>query len=227
MLASRSLSVRLGMAFGALVALTLVLGAASIAVLRSTAATAGRLSGQQVPETRTATALREHAQECLYGMRGYVMSEKESYFEVCTKNLALAQADAADLAKLTSGLPALAAVNKSSAEIGDMLAQYDKWVQQTKTIMQSMQAARGKAVAALDAYLKAADTLVSASAGDTGRMAAAQRVQQLGSAARGAVFESRATLKPEAMDKAAKALDQVPGLLGPLAGLSGAAEVGA
>ncbi|MBI5831551.1 MAG: hypothetical protein HZB16_04465 [Armatimonadetes bacterium] len=217
MLKNRSLAARLGMAFGSLVVLTLILGLAAMGVMRSTSSKTTRLAKEQVPQVRTASTVEADTLHCLLAMRGFVMSEKESYFEEGSKYLTDAGKAADEAVKLAASIKGADALKKSAVEVQTILATYTKMIGETKAIIEGIQAGRKTAMDGITTYLSQCQALIGATRGNAAALDFAYQAQVLGIRARSAAYEARATGDPTLIDKAVADMGKIDGIATQLA----------
>ncbi|MFP5238458.1 MAG: MCP four helix bundle domain-containing protein, partial [Acidobacteriota bacterium] len=150
------LALKIGIGFGVVLALVVVLGAVAYMGMSSVSGTSTRIKNEYVPEVELANEIQNHAQRAMFAMRGFAHSGDRAEYDTMRAQLAEAKKALADAQALADRYPRLVALRESIGSLSAQLAGYEKLSSQTVVIMEALNAARDERVASAERFFKAA-----------------------------------------------------------------------
>ena len=150
------LGTRIGCGFGLLVAITIALGGIAIWNMSEVAASADKLSDEYVPEVKVASQLGDAAQQTMYNMRGYALSENDKYLENARASLGEVKKTIQSAKELQARAPHLAKLKDEIGAIESKVGEYETLVGRTTEKLNALDATREKLNAAAADYMKRA-----------------------------------------------------------------------
>ena len=132
------LAAKIGVGFGLVIAIAIALGAVAILTMTGVQGDANRLHEETIPQVTVANNVERSALGTMYNMRGYSLSENDSYLELAKSGLADVQKYLAEAQSLGAKYPRLIELRKSvtaaKAEVGKYSAFADQSVAANRNI---------------------------------------------------------------------------------------------
>jgi methyl-accepting chemotaxis protein len=218
MLKNLKLGMKLGIGFGAVILISIILGLWTRSNLGKINDQAHWLAEEYVPEVIVANNIERYSQKTMYEMRGYAYTEEENFLNSGRLNLDKVKSyikDAHDLANKSKHLVKLKdAVDK----VDNGVKTYENLMNQTiklngelDTIRRQMDEAAGRFMQNCADYLKSQNDALNDDIADNagaaklkeriGKINHTNEIIDLGNAARVANFRSQATRSPEVMQQ--------------------------
>ncbi|WP_243310370.1 methyl-accepting chemotaxis protein [Fundidesulfovibrio agrisoli] len=150
------LSLKIGIGFGVVLALVVVLGAVAFMGMSSVSETSQRIKNEYAPEVELANEIQNHAQRAMFAMRGFAHTGNKAEYETMRAQLAEAKKALAEAQALADRYPRLVALRESIGSLTAQLADYEKLSSQALVIQEALNAARDERVASAERFFKAA-----------------------------------------------------------------------
>ncbi|MBF0549093.1 MAG: hypothetical protein HQK60_01030 [Deltaproteobacteria bacterium] len=148
------LGVKIGGAFSAFIVVACVLGGVAVWHMGRVENSSEKLSKEFVPEVAIANNLERSAHSTMLAMRGYSMSENESYLAETKKNLTLVKQYLVEATDLVDKSPHLTLLREAVTKTKARVAEYEKMVAETVTRNQELAHIRITLDRAAAAYLQ-------------------------------------------------------------------------
>ncbi|GMW01769.1 MAG: hypothetical protein AMXMBFR84_29060 [Candidatus Hydrogenedentota bacterium] len=169
MFKNMKLSTKLGVGFGGLILIAVVLGGIAVSSMLTVSQSAAMLDLEYIPEVAVATATERHALLTMYNIRGYGLTETVGFLEDGRKELQevdTALSEAKDLAEKSEHLVAL---KSSVSDISTLVTDYSKLVTDTEKNIAELDAARAELDSSAKAYMDACYAFLSGQNATFGR----------------------------------------------------------
>ncbi|MBF0496917.1 MAG: methyl-accepting chemotaxis protein, partial [Deltaproteobacteria bacterium] len=127
------LGAKIGGAFSAFIMVACVLGGVAVWHMGRVESNSEKLSKEFVPEVAIANNLERTAHSTMLAMRGYAMSEDESYLAETKKNLILVNQYMGEATDLVTKSPHLTLLREAVAKTKGRVVEYEKMVEETVT----------------------------------------------------------------------------------------------
>jgi CHASE3 domain sensor protein len=125
------LSVRIGLGFGVLIAITLLLGSVAMWNMNNTSHNAAIMAEHNVPEVTVANEVERAAMLTMLEMRGYGLTGTTNYLQAGFKNLNDVKQHIAAARNLAANSDALTGLKTAAEKAGAKLTEYERLVQET------------------------------------------------------------------------------------------------
>lgn len=125
------LGMRIGLGFGLVIAISLVLGAVAIWNMRIVSGLAGKMQSQYVPESGLATGIERNYLNALFEIRGYGFTSDRSYLDRGMKYIEQIRKDLGDAKNLASHSSELGKFADQVEKISGKTAEYERLIGET------------------------------------------------------------------------------------------------
>jgi len=142
MLKNRKLSAKIGMGFGAILILAVVLGLLAMGSMRKVSSVASILANEQAPQVTVSNDVERAALNTFYEMRGFQLSGFAKYKEPHAKWLAEISQHLDEAIKLSGNNPRLAEFKKAATDAQGGVATYTDAADKTVALMGELDKAR-------------------------------------------------------------------------------------
>ena len=115
---------KIGLGFGILILISCVLGGMAVWSMNSVGHNAARMAGEYVPEVEIANNLERSAQQAMYAMRGYAMSEAPAFREQALRELSELDKHIAKAQEHAKAYPGLVRLNRDAQTARQKLDEY-------------------------------------------------------------------------------------------------------
>ncbi|MBF0228785.1 MAG: MCP four helix bundle domain-containing protein [Desulfamplus sp.] len=217
MFSNMKLGTKIGLGFGSLIIIAMLLGGMAVINMRGVSVDATKLANEYVPEVDIASEIDNAASRLMYAMRGYGFTEGDNFYKDAQseiKNLDTAIAKGDELSKSAIHLEKLddhLAVIKSARD------QYKDAMDSTKEFITALQSGRtaleGSAAVYMENGYRFLESQNVAFKSDLKerqeKIASVITLVETGSDVRAANFKAQADNEPELMQKAVDKLDSV------------------
>ncbi|MGA3115799.1 MAG: methyl-accepting chemotaxis protein [Syntrophobacteraceae bacterium] len=122
---------KIGIGFGALIAISLILGGIAVWNMRSVSGLAGKLNAQFVPETEISSAVDRSFQDTMLEIRGYSYTQDKNSLEAGMKNLEQVKEYLKVAEELATGYSELVKLREEVEKAKVKLAEYERLVLET------------------------------------------------------------------------------------------------
>ena len=177
------LAAKIGVGFGLVIAIVVVLGAVSILNMVGSLGDGRRLAVETVPQVAMANAIERDALLTMYNIRGYTMSLQPKYLDLANIYLKNTLKDLDDAGALAEKYPRLIVLRKNVSEAKGKLDDYSKLADQTTSANAALVDARKGHDAAASAFQDACaayiETETEGAAADARRGAGAAVMQKI------------------------------------------------
>ncbi len=219
MFKNMKLGTKIAAGFGAIVALTVILGALAIRNMSAVEKETTKLAAEYVPEVDVANEIERHANRSMLAMRSYGLSEEEHYLQSGRAELKVLRdriQEARDLANRSTHLVKLKSViNEVDTEVSSFEGLVDQTVDRNNHINNN----RAVLLSAAQSYMTTCASYLDGQ-NDALRRDLAERQQKIqlatnivmvGSAVRVMNFKAQATNDASIMEQAINRLDDITG----------------
>jgi methyl-accepting chemotaxis protein len=148
------LGLKLGLGFGCLILIACVLGAVAILNMHDVSEDSTRLANEYVPEVAIANDLERSSLLTMYAMRGYSLSETDSYWEDGQKALTTVNESLKKAQAHSDKYPGLVQLKKDVARAKEGVAKYSSLASKTNSLINAMAANRVQMDKAAGQYMK-------------------------------------------------------------------------
>ncbi|WP_419778817.1 methyl-accepting chemotaxis protein [Maridesulfovibrio sp.] len=156
------LGLKLGLGFGCLILIAMVLGGVAILNMQQVSNESERLAHEYVPEVAIANELERSSLLAMYAMRGYSLSEKESFWQEGEKAIASVNNSLKKAQGHVEKYPDLIQLKKDVIRARDGVTKYSGLATKTNQLIVAMAANRQQMDKAAGKYIKnCADFLLS------------------------------------------------------------------
>ncbi|MDM8549204.1 methyl-accepting chemotaxis protein [Desulfobacterales bacterium HSG2] len=155
------LGVKIGMGFGIVILIMLLLGSVSAWRMHSVKGRSVMLEQEYVPEVKVANNLERFSQQTMYHMLGYGLSEEKDYFEKGMKSLDEVKGYISKAEELAADSPHLTKLPKIISNIKDKISEYEKLVSETVKRNEEIAENRSSLDRAAAEYMKNCYTFLS------------------------------------------------------------------
>ena len=125
------LGMKIGIGFGALIAISLILGGIAVWNMRSVSVLADKLNAQFVPETEVASAVDGNFQDSMFEIRGYGYTQDKKSLEAGMKSLEQVRNDLKEAKDLAARSSELVKLREEVEKAQVKLAEYERLVLET------------------------------------------------------------------------------------------------
>jgi methyl-accepting chemotaxis protein len=125
------LGIKIGLGFGVVIAIALVLGTIAIWNMRSVSGLAEKLDGQFVPESALATSIENNFLNALFEIRGYGYTLDRNFLDKGMKYIEQIKKDLKDAKELAARSTALKAFQDQVDKVSERTAEYERLVGET------------------------------------------------------------------------------------------------
>ena len=218
------LSAKIGLGFGLLIFIALILGGMSVFNMKNAARESTKLAREYVPEVDVAARIRGASNRIMYAMRGYGFTENEQYYTEALQELeAMNQAVAAGGA-LSKEARNLQKLGGRFEEIKKAKGEYQAAMEDTRRIVGELDALRtaldenaGRYMSASAAFLEDQNRAFKQDLAERQeKIRIVTELVEIGSTVRVTNFKAQATNDPVMMQEALNKLDGVAPLTGEL-----------
>ncbi|MFO7608322.1 MAG: methyl-accepting chemotaxis protein [Candidatus Krumholzibacteriia bacterium] len=150
------LGTKIAMGFGAMLALTMVLGAVTMVNMRQVSTISASLADEYVPEVRIAGELEKVSLETMYAMRGYGLTGEDVYLTAGREHLAEVEHHLGEAAELAARAEFLKELGSQVTEARAAVDEYEDLTEQTVAVMKSLAADRAALDAAAGSFVASA-----------------------------------------------------------------------
>jgi len=147
------LGTKIGVGFGLLILLALVLGGMAVFSMSGVKTTAMALSEQNVPEVGVATNVERSSLETMYEARGYAFTEEKKYLDEARKELEGVKKFLTE-AKTHANKYNLAALRENANKAETNALEYERLLNDTVTATDAMAKEKAASLEAADKYMK-------------------------------------------------------------------------
>lgn len=154
MFAKMKLGTKIAYGFGAVILLTVVLGAVAVVSMTVAKKNAVRIDDQYIEEIAIATQLERRIQRYMYNMRGYGFTEEKKYLDLALEDMKKIR-ESIDLGKkLLEKNPELQDFGKNISLVAGKMDEYESLTNKTSEKIGNMNVARKSLDEAAAAYMK-------------------------------------------------------------------------
>jgi methyl-accepting chemotaxis protein len=147
------LSAKIGLGFGSLIIISLLLGAVAIWNMWKVQGTALELSQVKIPEVEAATRVERSAQNTMFEMRGYVYSEDDKLLDLGRKNLAEVKKNL-DEALSHANKYSLVDLKKNAESAQKEVLRYEELMNDTIAATVAMNKEKAQSLVSADKYMQ-------------------------------------------------------------------------
>jgi len=148
------LAAKIGVGFGLLLAIALVLGGLAVWSMRTVGDKSTMLADEYAPEVQIANDIQADAQTAMFEMRGYAYTEDKTFYDAGTKALAEAKKAIQQAVELAQKSPHLVKLKDAVDDIDANVAEYEKMSAATVTLNEAIQKDRQTLNESAAAYMK-------------------------------------------------------------------------
>jgi methyl-accepting chemotaxis protein len=148
---------KIGLGFGLLILITILLGGLGMVSMRSSGGEADRLAREIAPQVSVAMALKSATSETMYAMRGFNQTGAAKDWDETMRQLAGLGKVLAEAKDLARKYPDLTGLKQCVDTFGPLLADYRKLVDQTQAVSKALAADRAAMPAAAELFGKNAE----------------------------------------------------------------------
>jgi len=134
------LGVKLGIGFGVLILIAMILGGMAVVNMKGVQGKATILAKENVPEVGVANNIERYSMMTMYEMRGYAYSEEESFLKGGQKNLAEVNKYLQEALALADRSAHLGALKESATKAKEKVAEYEKLAEETIAVNKKLEA---------------------------------------------------------------------------------------
>ncbi|MBF0474642.1 MAG: methyl-accepting chemotaxis protein [Deltaproteobacteria bacterium] len=147
------LSLRIGLGFGVLIAITLILGIMASWNMNTVGRQSIELAQQFIPETTVAGDVEKLSLETMYGVRGYALSQNEKYLKEGLASLAKVKKALDDGKSLANKYPNLVKLREGVAGAEEKIKEYERLINETVSSQKAIADIRQRANAAAKKFM--------------------------------------------------------------------------
>ncbi|MGE4420982.1 MAG: methyl-accepting chemotaxis protein [Pseudodesulfovibrio sp.] len=148
------LGLKLGLGFGCLILIAVILGAVAILNMGQVSGDSERLANEYVPEVSIANDLERSSLLTMYAMRGYALSEMLSFWQEGEKHLEAVEEAVKKAQAHADAHPDLVQLKKDAVRAKDGVAKYSSLADETNRLINAMTANRQQMDTAAGHYMK-------------------------------------------------------------------------
>jgi methyl-accepting chemotaxis protein len=148
------LGMKLGLGFGMLILIAIVLGGMAIFNMQQVSGASQRLAEEYVPEVSIANDLERASMMSMYAMRGYAYSEQDSYWQEATSNLNEVQENIEKAQQHAEKYPELVQLKKDVEIASGGVEKYVGLANETNRLLAAMKKNREAMFTSAEKYMK-------------------------------------------------------------------------
>lgn len=148
------LGLKLGLGFGCLILIAIALGSVAIFNMHGVSDESARLADEYVPEVAIANDLERSSLLTMYAMRGYSLSEMDTYWKDGQKNLSAVEESLEKAQAHSDKYPGLVQLKEDVARAKEGVAKYSSLAGETNRLITAMAANRVQMDKAAGQYMK-------------------------------------------------------------------------
>jgi len=195
MFKNMTLGMKIGVGFGLLILIAMILGGIAVWNMKKVGKESNQLATEYAPEVELANEIERNALLTMYAMRGYAFTEEQNYLTTSEKRLSETKKTLDEIKALADRSPDLVKLKAAMPEAQKGVALYEQLAQETVAVNASLAKQRDKMDAAAGVYLReAADFL------DSQNKAMAKEIDESASHARLAERLQKITLTNDIID---------------------------
>ena len=160
------LAAKIGVGFGLVILIAMALGAVAILNMTGVQGDARRLELETVPQVAAANNVERNSLLTMYHMRGYVLSDDQSYLELARKDLQEVSKYLVEAESLAAKYPRLIELRKNAADAKAKVEEYTRLVEQTVAVHGDIRQSRQAQDVAAPAFMNAASEYLARNTAD-------------------------------------------------------------
>jgi len=154
MFKNMKLAAKIGMGFGLLVLIAMVLGAVAVFNMRRVQSQAVTIAKEYVPEVTLASNLERNSLLTMYNMRGYGYTEEEQFYQSAEKSLGDVDKTLGDVKALLDNAESLVKLKEDYPAVKSKVDEYRKLAEETKKVNAKLEEDRVAMDTAAAAYIQ-------------------------------------------------------------------------
>jgi len=135
---------KLGVGFGLLIFLSMILGGLAVFNMSNISEKSTYLAEEYVPEVQVANAIERNSRETMYNMRGYSLSENETYLNEGRQFLSRVEQKISDARGLARESSQLVRLNEEIDQVESKVEEYQTLVDETVTLNRNLEEQRNQ-----------------------------------------------------------------------------------
>ncbi|MBF0378981.1 MAG: MCP four helix bundle domain-containing protein [Desulfamplus sp.] len=217
MFSNMKLGTKIGLGFGSLIVIAMLLGGMSVVNMRGVSGESTKLANEYVPEVDVASQISGAASRLMYAMRGYGFTEEDSFYKDALSEMKVLDSAIAKGDELEKNAVHLERLDEQLAVIKTARDQYKEAMDLTKEFITALQLGRTSLEGSATTYMENSHKfLVAQNAAFKNdlkerqdKIEAVVTLVEIGSEVRATNFKAQAQNEPELMQKAIDKLDSV------------------
>ena len=161
MFKNMSLSMKIGVGFGALIVIAVALGTLAVWNMKSVEMQSTVLAKEYMPEVAVANEIERNAQQTMYNIRGYMYSEEQGFLTDGKKYLAEMKKSLDGASQLADRSSHLASLKDAAARGSGKVQEYEQLFEQTCGKMAAIDKDRATLIEIAGRYVKNCDELMN------------------------------------------------------------------